>query len=188
LNRPILQQPLVFVDIETTGFSPAQARVLEVAALRVEGGRIARQFQTLVQPASPVPFSVTRLTGITNGMVAGAPQFAHIASELSGILRGGIFVAHNVMFDYGFIKSEYARLGASFAPLKLCTVRLSRALYPAATGHKLQDLIGRHNLATANRHRAYDDAEALWQFLQVGQREHGPAAVERALVRQRQPA
>ncbi len=180
----ILQQPLVFVDVETTGFAPPGARVLELGALRVENGRITQQLKTLIHPAQPVPANITRLTGITNTMITGAPTFAEVAADLSMMLHKAIFVAHNVMFDYGFIKSEYERIGGAFAAPRLCTVRLSRSLYPQAAGHKLQDLIDRHGLVTANRHRAYDDAEALWQFWQVACREFGEPAVVRALARQ----
>jgi DNA polymerase-3 subunit epsilon len=184
MAQPILQRPLAFVDIETTGFSPASSRVLEVGVVRVENGRVVRQFQTLVHPGQPVSFPITRLTGITTQMTTRAPRFEQIAAELTGVLDGAIFVAHNVSFDYGFIKAEYSRLQANFAPAQLCTVRLSRALYPGASGHKLQDLISRHQLKTANRHRAYDDAEALWQFFQIVQVEFGAEAVEAAMARQ----
>jgi len=188
MTQSILRRPLVFVDIETTGFSPASSRVLEVGVVRVEDRRVVDTFQTLIHPRAPIAYPITRLTGITNQMVAQAPPFEHIALELGRRLSGAVFVAHNVSFDYGFIKAEYDRLNIAFTPKQLCTVRLSRALYPNAKGHKLQDLISRHQLKTANRHRAYDDAEALWQFLQVAQSELGPVPVETAMLRQLQPA
>lgn len=157
-------KPLAFVDIETTGGSHFTSRVLEVGVVRVERGAVVATYQTLVHPEEPIPSFISGLTGITDADVKSAPRFAEIADELSEILDGAIFVAHNVRFDYSFLKMEFERLGASFRPPLLCTVRLSRKLYPAVRGHKLADLIARHGLVAPARHRAFDDAHCLWQF------------------------
>jgi len=162
----IFDEPLVFVDIETTGLSAARGRVVEVAAIRVEKGEIRQTFNKLINPETELPFFITNLTGITNNDVRHAPTFTTIASELHDIMNSAIFVAHNVRFDYSFLKAEFNRLGATFDPRLLCTVRLSRALYPEHKGHKLADLIERHGFQYQSRHRAYDDAHVLWQFMQ----------------------
>lgn len=182
--QSILQRPLAFVDIETTGGSPLNSRVLELGVVRVEGGRVVGEMRTLVDAGDPVPPWITGLTGIKTEDLAGAPSFREVAEELAELLEGAVFVAHNVSFDYGFLRAEFDRLGAPFRPVKLCTVRLSRALYPEYRNHKLQDLIDRFGLATEARHRAFDDAMALWQFWQIVLRDFDLDTVEMAVGRQ----
>lgn len=180
----VLHQQLAFVDIETTGGSHFTSRVLEVGVVRVEAGRVVATYQTLLHPDAPVPAFITGLTGITDEAVAGAPRFAAIADDLAEILDGAVFVAHNVRFDYSFLRSEFERLGASFRPPLLCTVRLSRALFPQFRTHKLGDLIARHGLSAPVRHRAFDDAHCLWQFFQLCLAEFDLDTVETAIKRQ----
>jgi DNA polymerase-3 subunit epsilon len=160
------KSPLVFVDIETNGLNHIRGRVIEVAAIRVEEGKITKQFSSLVDPESDLPQFISRLTGITMNDLNGAPTFHQIADELKSVMEGAIFVAHNVRFDYSFLKQEYKRVNQTFLPKQLCTVKLSRSLFPDQKGHKLQDLIGRYNFPVKARHRAYDDAQVLWQFIQ----------------------
>lgn len=162
----IFNEPVVFVDIETNDLSPVNGRVIEVAAIRVENGAITQEFNKLVNPGSPLRQFTTNLTGITNRDVAKAPAFTHISDELHQILDGAIFVAHNVHFDYSFLREEYRRVGVHLDPQRFCTVKLSRALYPEHRTHKLSDLIERHGFSYSARHRAYDDAHILWQFIQ----------------------
>jgi DNA polymerase III subunit epsilon len=189
LRVPTFQNPLVFVDIETNGLNHVRGRVIEVAAIRVENGRVTRTFSSLIDHETELPHYITRLTGITSGDLTGAPTFDQIADELQSVLQDAIFVAHNVRFDYSFLKQEFSRLGMSFLPKQLCTVKLSRALYPHEKGHKLEDLIRRHQFTFANRHRAHDDAAILWQFLQHVAKHHPPEQIETAIARQiRQPA
>ncbi len=175
------QLPLVFVDIETTGSSYIYGRVLEVAAIRVENNRVVDEFSTLLNPIGYVPEPITRLTGITSQDVQGQPQFEEIAGRLAAIMNGATFVAHNVRFDYSFIKREFARLEQDFSPKLLCTVRLSRSLFPQYRQHNLQALIERHQLQVSARHRAYEDALALWQFYQLVLHEFDLDTIESAL-------
>lgn len=185
----ILDGPLTFVDIETNGLNHVRGRVIEVAAIRVEGGKVVQSLSTLVDPETELPHYITNLTGITTNDLKGAPTFGQVADELAEILAGAVFVAHNVRFDYSFLKQEFARLGAPFLPKQLCTVKLSRALYPHERGHKLQDLINRHGFTFSQRHRAYDDAAVLWQFVQHVRKHFPPEQVDTAVARQlRQPA
>lgn len=185
----IFDQPLVFVDTETNGLNSLRGRVIEVAAIRVEHGVVVKEFSSLVDPESELPYYITNLTGITANDVRQAPTFNQIALELSEVMDGAIFVAHNVRFDYSFLKQEYKRLGQQFTPKQVCTVKLSRALYPAMRGHKLADLIARHNLTYTSRHRAYDDAAVLWQFLQQLLHNFPLDQVEAAIAQQiRRPA
>lgn len=185
----VLEQPLVFVDIETNGLSNIRGRIIEVAAIRVERGEIVRTFSSLIDPESELPYFITNLTGITTNDVRHAPTFQQIADELWDVMDSAIFVAHNVRFDYSFLKQEFKRVHRQFLPKQLCTVKLSRALYPDQRGHKLADLIARHNLTFANRHRAYDDAVVLWQFIQKVNGSFSPDQIEAAIAQQiRRPA
>ncbi len=189
VGEPILAQPLVFVDIETNGLNHIRGRVIEVAAIRVENGRITRTFNQLIDPGSEIPAFITSLTGIRNQDLKGATSFHQIAAELYDILQGAVFVAHNVRFDYSFLKQEFKRTGRTFLPKQLCTVKLSRALYPEERSHKLESLINRHGFTYQSRHRAYDDAHVLWQFIQKVHQSFPADVVQMAVAKQiRQPA
>lgn len=180
----IFDEPLVFVDIETNGLNPVRGRVIEVAAIRVEQGEIVQTFNKLIDPGTELPRFITNLTGIQPDDLRGAPVFLQIAEELSKILDDAIFVAHNVRFDYSFLKQEFSRVGKSFSPRQLCTVRLSRALYPEYKSHKLAHLIERHGFQYSARHRAYDDAHILWQFLQHAHETFTPEVLDAAIAKQ----
>ena len=165
--------PLAIVDLETTGAHPVHDRVTEVAVIEVDGGEVSAEWSTLVNPECAIPPGIQALTGITNDMVAGAPTFARLAEGLQERLAGRIFVAHNARFDYGFLRQEFARAGIDFRAKTLCTVKLSRRLYPQHPRHNLDSLIARHGLHCRERHRALGDADAVWQFLRVAAGEHG---------------
>ena len=180
----ILDEPLVFVDVETTGVSAVRGQVIEVAAIRYENGEVTDTFTSFVNPSRPIPYNITRITGITDADVAQAPPFREIADELLAIMDGAIFVAHNVRFDYSFLHQEFRRIGRVFRPKMLCTVRLSRALYPNLPRHRLADLINYHGFDFTHRHRAYDDAAVLVQFWQKALAEHSPDALLAAISRQ----
>ena len=166
-------RPLVFLDIETTGGSPLSSRITEIGALRVEDGQVVGTFNQLLNPEQPVPSFITRMTGISDDMVWEAPLFRGVADDLELFLDGAIFIAHNVNFDYGFIKSAYEALGNSFNMDRLCTARLSRRLYPDQARHNLDSIIARHGFVVESRHRALDDAKVLYQFYQKALAEHG---------------
>jgi len=180
----LFDQPLVCVDVETDGGNYARGHVIEIAAIRIEHGEIVDEFSTLLDPGVTIPYFITNLTGITTHDVQGKPSFDDIAERLLEIMDGAIFVAHNVRFDYSFIKQEFARIGLGFQPKMLCTVRLSRALHPDTKGHKLSDLISRHDFSYSSRHRAYDDAHILWQFLQYAQATFDKDFFEQAVKKQ----
>jgi DNA polymerase-3 subunit epsilon len=173
-----MQARLAIVDVETTGSDPAADRVTEIAVLHAEAGVLTAQWSTLVNPGKPIPGVIQALTGITQEMVARAPRFAKIAGELEERLAGRVLVAHNARFDYGFLRRELERAGITYQAKTLCTVRLSRRLYPDAGSHDLDSLIERHGLECAPRHRAAPDAAALWQFLRAATEEHGEEVVE----------
>ncbi|HEX3099886.1 MAG TPA: 3'-5' exonuclease [Patescibacteria group bacterium] len=172
------------VDVETTGGSPFFNRVIEIGLLRVEKGEVVEEYKTLINPEMDIPEFITNMTGITAQAVANAPTFAELADEILSKFEDSIFVAHNSQFDYGFLKEEFRRLDYSFNMPQLCTVRLSRALYPEHKHHNLTALIERYEFECANRHRAFDDAKVLWDFLQHAQTNIEPAEFHKALKQQ----
>ena len=159
---------IAFVDLETTGMRAAVDRVTEVGIVRVDadpagGAPRVSEWSTLVDPGEPIPSMIQSLTGITDAMVRDAPPFAAIASAIEARIEGCVFVAHNARFDHGFLKHEFARLGRPFAARALCTVKLSRRLYPEAEGHGLDAVVARHGLGGADRHRALGDVQAIYR-------------------------
>jgi DNA polymerase-3 subunit epsilon len=173
----ITRAPLVLVDVETDGLNAARGHIIEVAALRVENGSVVEKVVSLVNPGSQLPAFITQLTGITDDELAQAPSFDKLADRLEKLLEGAVFVAHNVRFDYSFFRQEFARLGRPFKHPMLCTVKLSRALYPQLSRHKLSDLIAYHGFDFTQRHRAYDDAYVLVQFIAKIRAEFGKSAL-----------
>lgn len=164
--------------------SPQRARVIEVAAIRVENNEVIDTFSTLINPGTPIPYPITQITGITEGDVAGQPSFDDIADRLHQLFDGAVLVAHNARFDYSFLHHEFMHVGMTFTPKQLCTVKLSRVLYPQMARHRLSDLIAFHDFSFINRHRAYDDAKVLVQFWQKLQEDHGQDTVEEAIKTQ----
>jgi DNA polymerase-3 subunit epsilon len=157
---------LAFVDLETTGSRADVDRITEVGVVQIEGDE-RREWSTLINPETPISDFIERLTGISDDMVAHAPCFSEIAPGLSERLNGWLFVAHNARFDYGFLKAEFARVGIEFEPTVLCTVKLSRRLFPQHRKHNLDSLIERHGIRVDQRHRALGDARAIARFWQL---------------------
>jgi DNA polymerase-3 subunit epsilon len=171
--KPLFDAPLAIVDLETTGAHPAWDRVTEIAVVEVQDGEVVSEWSTLVNPGTSIPPAIQALTGITNAMVAHAPSFDDLAPGLYERLEGRVFVAHNARFDYGFLRHAFERAGLRFQARTLCTVKLSRRLYPDHARHNLDSLIDRHQLHCSSRHRALGDAQAVWQFLRVAAEERG---------------
>ena len=162
-DSAVLPEDLVFVDLETTGGNAAHHRITEVGIVRVRGG-VVEEWSSLVNPECTIPSYIERFTGITNEMVADAPRFAEIAALVREKLGSSMFVAHNARFDYAFLRTEFRRLDVSFSPKVLCTVKLSRRLYPEFVRHNLDAIMERHDLRCAARHRALGDARVLSDF------------------------
>lgn len=161
----MFDKSLAIVDLETTGMSARRNRVIEIAIIRIEGNKIVDTFTSCINPEISIPSFITHLTGITNSDVEKAPVFADIRHKVKKILKGATFVAHNVWFDYSFIQSEFERAALQFESKRCCTVRLSRRLYPQFKSHSLEAVIQRFGFTYKTRHRAYDDAHIVWQFL-----------------------
>jgi len=175
-----------FIDVETTGARPLEDRVTEIAIIRFHADGRQTRWQSLINPGVPIQAEIQALTGITNAMVRESPDFFAVRDQVRQMLEGAVFVAHNARFDYGFIKNEFRRQRESFAADVLCTVRLSRRLYPNATGHGLDAVIARHRLDGFDRHRAMGDTEATAAFVQKAATEQSASTVTaavRALLR-----
>lgn len=157
--------PFAVVDVETTGGQPGSGdRVTEVAIVLVDGATTTLAFHALLDPGRPIPWHITRLTGIDDAMVRGQPTFADVAGEVAAVLADRVFVAHNARFDFGFLRAEFARV----APLpletivagQLCTVRLARRLLGHLPRRNLDSVAQHYGVAIDDRHRASGDARA----------------------------
>ena len=148
------------VDIETTGGYAAANGIIEISIKVFDGEKVVEEFETLVNPNQAIPKYIQGFTGINNEMVQDAPVFEEIAEKVYTYLQGNVFVAHNVNFDYSFIKSHLEFYGYSFNAKKLCTVRLARQIFPGFPSYSLGNLCNSLDIDLTNRHRAGGDANA----------------------------
>lgn len=155
------------VDIETTGGVAGKARITEIAIFRYDGQRVVDSFQSLVNPQTFIPPFITRLTGIDNKMVKDAPTFEQIADSVRALTRDAWFVAHNVSFDYNFIRKEFQMLDEYFDRDKLCTVRLSRKIFPGYRSYSLGNICQSLDIQIQDRHRAAGDAAATVKLFEM---------------------
>lgn len=155
------------IDFETTGMSPDLGdRATEVAIVMVDGGRVVDRFQSLMNAGVRIPSFITQLTGISNAMVAAAPDAAEVMAEASRFVGTTPLVAHNAAFDRKFWTAELARLDLPALQPFACTLLVSRRLYPQAPNHKLGSLVDYHHLPrTGVAHRALADAEMATALL-----------------------
>ncbi len=190
--QPPLPLPLVLLDLETTGAHPERDQIIEVALTRYDPGAPPLRWERLIQPSVPIPPLIEKLIGITNAMVATALPFATIADELLALLDGAVLAAHNVRFDYGFLRQAFAACGRSYSAPLLCTVKFAKALEPDERRHGLDALIERHGFTCPARHRARADVAVLEQYLAYAQRTWPPerilAAREAAMRHPARPA
>ena len=180
-NHTMLDHHAVFVDLETTGATATHDRITEIGVIEVNRGQLVSEWSTLVNPGMSIPPIITSLTGISNAMVAAAPDFADICHDVLRRIEGKLFIAHNARFDYGFLKNEFRRCGLTFNARVLCTVKLSRKLYPQHPRHNLDALLARHALDCEARHRALGDARVLWLLAQKWTAERGETLVNAAV-------
>ena len=185
----MIPERLVFLDLETTGINPLHDRIIEVGLCEVVRGEIVEEWATLVNPQKPISTFIESITGITTSMVENAPIFGEIADKLNEKLSGKVLVAHNARFDYGFLKNEFRRLEIPFQQKTLCTVKLSRELYPQHSKHNLDALIERHGLNVSNRHRALGDVRITWEFFEKTRLEFPAEILGQAIQKQlKQPS
>jgi DNA polymerase-3 subunit epsilon len=162
---------LAFVDLETTGGNAACDRITEIGIVRVQNGELIEEWSSLVNPECRISPYIEAFTGISSEMVADAPLFADVASTVFEKLRGAVFIAHNARFDHSFLRAEFRKVGMAYSADALCTVKLSRRLFPEHVRHNLDVVIERHALSCSARHRALGDAKVLWDLWCKLQRE-----------------
>ncbi len=160
MNKKGKDQTFAVVDIETTGGNATHSRITEIAIIIHNGREVIERFETLVNPEKEIPLPIFALTGINNEMVRDAPVFADIAPRVYELLEGRIFVAHNVNFDYSFVRHQLEQAGFRWTARKLCTVRMSRKIRPGLRSYSLGRLCDALDISIQNRHRAGGDAEA----------------------------
>jgi DNA polymerase III subunit epsilon len=165
-----LPQDIVFVDLETTGANAAYHRITEIGIVRIENGAVVEEWSSLVNPGCDIPSYIQEFTGITNEMVAAAPRFSDLAALVleklgpSSNRATPIFAAHNARFDYAFLRAEFRRVEVNFSARVLCTVKLSRRLFPEHPRHNLDAVMERNGLSCSARHRALGDARVIGEF------------------------
>ncbi|MBK9108061.1 MAG: GIY-YIG nuclease family protein [Saprospiraceae bacterium] len=156
----MIHPKFAIIDIETTGGLARRDKITEIGIIVFQNGEVVDQYTSLINPERSIPPEITRITGITNEMVEDAPKFYEIAKEVILKTQDCIFVAHNVHFDYGFIKEEFHQLGFSFSLKKLCTLQLSRKIFKGLPSYSLGSLIVHFSIEVEARHRAMDDCKA----------------------------
>lgn len=155
------------VDIETTGGNAKTGRIIEIAVAIFDGNKIIDSFESLINPYRNIPPFITQLTGINSNMLVDAPGFHHVAKKFIQITAGCIFVAHNVSFDYSYIKQEYLNLGYDFNMPKICTLKESRKTFPKLKSHGLGNICKEFEITNINRHRAMGDVLATVELLKL---------------------
>ena len=172
------------VDIETTGGSRKSRGITEIGIVVTDGVQEIDRWSSLINPYEPIPPRIEALTGISNDMVEDAPGFHEVADDVERILKDCVFVAHNVGFDYAFIRGHFEAMDRSWQRPKLCTVRLSRKAFPGLPRYGLGALCDAKGIRHVDRHRAMGDAEATVElFHQIVASERGKLAIDDALKR-----
>ncbi|MBP7832756.1 MAG: GIY-YIG nuclease family protein [Candidatus Levybacteria bacterium] len=178
----MLNSPFCFVDIETTGGNPLRNRIIEIGIIRVENFKVVAEYKSLINPHSSLDPFIQNLTGISASDLERAPSFSSIKKDILELLVDSVFVAHNVRFDYGFVRSEFKREDISFSLKQLCTVKLARYLFPGFSHYNLDSIISNFEIPCESRHRAFDDAKVLWEFMQVARDRLGEEQVARGIL------
>ena len=158
-------QTYVVVDVETTGGRSGLHRITEIGAVKVKGGKVIDEWSSLINPQRSIPANITRITGITQEMVADAPVFADVADSFAAFMGDAIFAAHNVNFDYGFISAEFQMVDRRFRHPKICTCSSMRKLYPGHASYSLKNLCREFHIDLKSHHRALCDAKAAAELL-----------------------
>lgn len=179
-------EKLIFVDLETTGANLVNDRITEIGIVAVHPDGAVERWSSFVNPGRPIPSFIQELTGISDEMVEAAPSFDALANAVHERLADGLFIAHNARFDYGFLHHAFTRTGHALQSEMLCTVKLSRALFPEEKRHNLDTLIVRHGLIPEARHRALADADLLRQFWGALVRDIPPETLTHAIKKLRQ--
>ena len=171
------------VDIETTGSTPQSAGITEIAIVIHNGVEVTGKYVTLINPRQKIPPFIVNMTGISDAMVANAPLFEEVAPQIFNLLNGRIFVAHNVSFDYSFVHYLLGKSGFQWSAPKLCTIKLSRRVFPGLEKYGLGSLTRDLGIRIEGRHRAWGDAAATAQVLTMAIEKEGMKPIHSLLVK-----
>ncbi len=171
------------VDIETTGGMPQSHGITEIAIVIHNGVEVTGKYVTLINPRQRIPPFIVNMTGISDAMVANAPLFEEVASEIYNLLNGRIFVAHNVSFDYSFVHYLLGKAGFQWSAPKLCTIKLSRRVFPGLAKYGLGSLTRDLGIRIEGRHRAWGDAAATAQVLTMAIQKEGMTPIHTLLAK-----
>jgi len=169
------------VDIETTGGYAATNDITEIAIVLHDGRQATGRYETLIRPSAPIPYYIQVLTGISHEMVAKAPPFREVASKIAEILKDRVFIAHNVNFDYSFVKHHLEACGHTLQAAKICTVRLSKKIFPGFPSYSLGNLCRELSIPIENRHRAGGDADATAALFDIILANNGMEHISQAI-------
>lgn len=156
---------LAIIDIETTGAHNCGNKITELAILLVEDGKVSNSYHSLFNPEMTIPRPITALTGIDKQVVNNAPEFKDLAQEINEFIKGHVFIAHQVNFDYNFIKAEMGLADIPFSRKRLCTVRYARRIVKGLRSYSLSALCRHFNIKNTDPHRAMGDARATHELL-----------------------
>ena len=171
------------VDIETTGSTPQSAGITEIAIVIHNGVEVTGKYVTLINPRHKIPPFIVNMTGISDEMVAAAPLFEEVAPQIYNLLNGRVFVAHNVSFDYSFVHYLLGRSGFQWSAPKLCTIKLSRRVFPGLEKYGLGSLSRDLGIKIEGRHRAWGDATATAQVLTMAIEKEGMQPIHNLLAK-----
>jgi len=171
------------VDIETTGSTPQSAGITEIAIVIHNGVEVTGKYVTLINPRHKIPPFIVNMTGISDEMVAAAPLFEDVAPQIYNLLNGRVFVAHNVSFDYSFVHYLLGRSGFQWSAPKLCTIKLSRRVFPGLEKYGLGSLTRDLGIRIEGRHRAWGDAAATAQVLTMAIEKEGMQPIHNLLAK-----
>lgn len=172
------------VDVETTGGSATYGAITDIAIFITDGEKVIDQFESLINPEQFIPYQIQALTGITNEMVSHAPTIQTLAPKIYSYLSQSIFVAHNVSFDYGFVKNGLAKADIEWNAPKLCTVKLGRKIIPGYPSYSLGKICADLDIPIHDRHRASGDAEATVALFHLLRQKDEKHIVEQFLSRE----
>ena len=171
------------VDIETTGSTPQSAGITEIAIVIHNGVEVTGKYVTLINPRHKIPPFIVNMTGISDAMVAEAPLFEEVAPQIYNLLNGRVFVAHNVSFDYSFVHFLLGRSGFQWSAPKLCTIKLSRRVFPGLEKYGVGSLTRDLGIKIEGRHRAWGDAAATAQVLTMAIAKEGMNPIHSLLAK-----
>lgn len=176
-------EKMAILDCETTGGKAIRDRIIELAIILVDQGEVTDVWSSLINPETSIPPWITKLTGIESSMLSEQPTFAELWPSIEAKLTGRVLVAHNARFDYGFLKNEVKRCNAHFSAKTLCSVKLSRQLYPQYKRHGLDAVIQRLGCHIESRHRALDDTKVIVKLFEKISEDYEQEIIEAACQR-----